>query len=889
MKQYCKFSSNLVLIGIIVVALLFVLTQEVKANNIVHHIICINLTSYQDTVKPANKIDSLTLKPITVADTISIKVSKNAIEGVVLYEAKDSVVILVKEKIINLYGKTKVDYLDIVLTAPVITINSNEQLLTAINQKDSSGNILNRVGFVQGDMNFESDTIHFNFKTQKGLTKNTYTQQGEMYVFGENIKKIDNATMFVSSGRFTTCNLDEPHFAFKTNKMKVINGKVAMSGPTHPEFEGVPIPIYLPFGIYPLSKRKHSGLLPASFARNEQFGLGLEGIGYYKVLSEYFDVSLRGNIYSYGGYSFNITPSYRKLYKYNGNLNFSYQVTKANFKGDQDFLKNKSFMLNWSHAVDQKARPGTNFSANVSAGSSKFNRFVANNNQTNFQNQLNSSITYSKTWVGKPYNLTMSANHSQNNATGLVNLSLPDAGFTVSTLYPFQKKESVGTAKWYEKLGIAYNGNIKNQLSFYDSLFSFSKLVDTLQWGARHSIPITLSLPALGPFIIAPSISYDEVWIQQKNRKTWNSSTSRIDTTVTKGLFTDRSMSFGVGINTSIYGTYQFKSPKIIALRHVMRPTISANYKPDMSKKHFYESQINSNGDKLRFSEFEGGIIGGFSEGVFGGISFGVDNNLEMKVRSKKDTGDAKIVKIKLIDGFGFNGGYNLMADSFNLSDINLYFRSNLFEKINITANANLDPYQVNNRGFRVNKFAWQDGKFNLGTLKSGGISMSTDFKSKPKDPKKEEEKKKQLQELANNPLMAADQQAMQDYMRKNPSEFVDFNIPWSINISYSLNFTKQLKNDFSGYETIINSNANFNGSFSLAPKWNFTTNGAYDFKTNKLQTLQLSINREMHCWQMSIGVTPVGITRSFNISISPKASILQDLKINRVRSFSSF
>lgn len=889
MKQYCKFSSNLVLIGINVVALLIVLTQEVKANNMVPHTICMNLTSYQDTVKPVNKIDSLTLKQLTIADTISIKVSKNAIEGIVSYEAKDSVVILVKDKIINLYGKTKVDYLDIVLTAPAIRINSNEQLLTANNQKDSSGNILNRVGFVQGDMNFESDTIQFNFKTRKGLTKNTYTQQGEMYVFGENIKKIDNVTMFVSSGRFTTCNLDEPHFAFKTNKMKVINGKVAMSGPTHPEFEGVPIPIYLPFGIYPLSKRKHSGLLPASFARNEQFGLGLEGLGYYKVLSEYFDVALRGNIYSYGGYSFNITPTYRKLYKYNGTLNFSYQVTKANFKGDQDFLKNKSFMLNWNHAVDQKARPGTNFSANVSAGSSKFNRYVTNNNQTNFQNQLNSSITYSKTWVGKPYNLTMSANHSQNNSTGLVNLSLPDAGFTVNTLYPFQKKESVGTPKWYEKLGIAYNGNFKNQVSFYDSLFSFSKLIDTLQWGARHSIPITLSLPALGPFIIAPNISYDEVWIQQKIRKTWNPASSKIDTMVTKGLFTDRSMAFGVGVNTAIYGTYQFKNSKIIALRHVMRPTISANYKPDMSKKRFYESQINTNGDKLRFSEFEGGVMSGFPEGVFGGIAFGVDNNLEMKVRSKKDTSDAKNLKIKLIDGFGFNGAYNIMADSFNLTDINLYLRSNLFEKINITANANLDPYQVSDRGFRVNKFAWQDGKFNLGTLKSGGISMSTDFKSKPKDPKKEEEKKKQLKEQANDPLMAADQQAMLEYMRKNPSEFVDFNIPWSISISYSLNFSKQLKSDYSGYETIINSNANFNGSFSLAPKWNINTNGYYDFKTRKLQTLQLSISREMHCWQMSIGVTPVGITRSFNISLSPKASILQDLKINRSRYFSSF
>ncbi len=888
MKQYCKFRLKIILSGIFSFVFIVTITQNVVANTARYNYFDKALTTVQDTLKP-KPIDSLLINPSITIDTITLNVSKNSFDSKVEYKAQDSAVLLIKNRKIYLYGKTEVEYQDILLKAPTLEVNNTSQILTAYSKKDSLGYPVERVLFSQGETSFQSDTIQFNFKTQKGLTKNTYTEQGEMHVFGKNIKKIDSITMFVQNGVFTTCNLDEPHFAFRTNKMKVINGKFAISGPAHPEFEGVPIPIYIPFGIYPLSKKRHSGLLPASFARNEQFGLGFEGIGYYKVINDYFDVTLRGNVYSYGGYSFNITPSYRVNYRFDGRLNFSYQVTKGNFKGDPDFFKNKSFQINWNHAVDQKARPGTNFSANVSAGSSKYNTFVTNDPNRNFQNQLNSSIAYSKTWVGKPYNLTLSATHSQNNNSGLVNISLPDAAFTISTLYPFQKKELAGTPKWYEKLGIAYNGTFNNQVSFYDSLFKFRDLTDNLKWGARHFIPITLSLPAFGPFIVSPNVSYNEVWIDQKNRRSWNPLLNKVDDSITKGIFRDKNISFGIGINTAVFGTYQFKKSRIIALRHVLRPFISANFKPDLSKKYFYETQVNTMGDKVRFSELEN-QGSSMQQGVFGGVSFGIDNNLEMKWRSKKDTGDLKIKKIKLIDGFGFNGAYNLMIDSFKLSVMSLNLRSTLFEKINITASANLDPYQTNSRGFRVDKYAWQDGKFKLGTITNGSISMSTDFKSKPKDPKKEEAKKKQMEDQLNNdPSLARDQQQLMDYMRRNPGEFVDFNIPWAISISYSLNFVRQFKSDYSGFETNINSNIIFNNSFSLAPKWNFNTNGAFDFNTKKLQTFQMSISREMHCWQMSIGVTPIGLHRSFNISISPKSGILQDLKINRSRTFSNF
>ena len=569
----------------------------------------------------------------------------------------------------------------------------------------------------------------------------------------------------------------------------------------------------------------------------------------------------------------------------------SLQSTKNNFKGDPDFLKNNSFFISWGHSVDSRARPGTNFSANVNAGSTKYNRFIPNNPNQNFQNQLGSSVSYSKTWRNKPYNLSLSANHSQNNFTRLVNLSFPDAGFTVSTIYPLQKKEFVGSQKWYEKLGIGYSGNFRNQVSFYDSAFKFKKLLDTLQWGAQHNLPLSVSLPPIlnGAVMIAPSISYSQIWIAQKFRRSWNSATKKLDTTITKGIFIDQTTQFGISFNTALFGTYSFRNSKIIAIRHVVRPSLSLNYKPDLSRKHYYITQVDTTGYKIRFSEFEKSLYGYYGEGKFGGMSFQLDNNLEMKSKSKTDTTDNASRKIRLIDGYGLSTGYNFFADSMKLSLIQLYFRTNLFEKISITANATLDPYQTDARGRPIDKFTWEGGRFNAGRITNGSISMSTSFQSKQNDPKKEEKRKQELQRQSGNPEVLAEQQRLLEYMRQNPSEFVDFNIPWQVSLSLSVYFFERFKSDFSGFEKEFNSNLNFNGSFNLTPKWNFNLNGYYDFDTKKMQTFQLGISRDMHCWQMSVNVTPIGLYRFFNITLNPKASVLQDLRINRTRYFSSF
>ena len=908
-----KFSSIYLLTGLLTATIFYSQTWKTSLHDVSHDYFITSLTSYTDTVPPKPKKDSVrnekvnsdsliinlsdsasrlpidTTPPKSKTDTFSLKLSKDSLDAPVKYEAADSAVVLIKEKKITLFGKTKTDYTDITLTAPRVELDQNTQIVTAFNSTDSTGTVLEEARFKNADNEFTSDSIRYKFKTQKGLTKNTATKYGELTVIAETSKKVNSNTTFIKRGQFTTCDIiDEPHFAFRTSKMKVINEKVAVSGPAHPEFEGVPIPIYLPFGFFPLKQGRKSGLLPVQFTSNEQFGLGFEGIGFYKVINEYWDAKFYGSIYTYGGWSFNVSPTYRKRYKYNGNFNFSVQETKTNFKGDPDYGRSRNYRVSWSHSVDSRARPGTNFSANVNAGSSSYNKFVPNNPQINFQNQMSSSISYSKTWAGKPYQLSLTANHNQNNQTRLYNVSLPNVTMSVNTVYPFQKKEITGSPKWYEKLGVGYSGNLVNQFSFYDTAFEFKHVIDTMQWGGRNAFPISLSLPPImgGAVMVSPSISYENILIAQTFRRTWNPVTKKVDTTITKGVYMDHSMSFGIGFSTAIFGTKEFKHSKI---RHTIRPTMSANYKPDLSGSHFYNVQVDTTGYTYRFSEFEGSVMGYFGEGQTGGLGFQVDNNLEMKVKDKKDTTGAGTKKIRLVDGYGFSTGYNFLADSMKLSPISLYFRTNLFEKISLSANSTLDPYQMNSRGQSIDKYVWEDGKFSLGRLKNSSISMTTQFQSKPKDEKKAADKKKREDELLNDPALAGDATQLLEYKRKNPNEFVDFNIPWTMSVGLSIYFQDILKPDFSGYTTEINSSFNFNGDFSLTPKWKISGGGYYDIRAKKLQSFQMGISREMHCWQLNINVAPVGLYRYFSFSLSPKGQILQDLKINRTRSFSSF
>jgi len=897
-------------IVLVILTLNTLITRTSEARNINTSEIYSTLTS--DTI-PKRRGDSIIISPagdttllrdtiLPRTDTFSLRMSKDTLDAPVDYEAEDSAVLLVKDKRFILYGKAKIDHKDIVLTAPKVELDQKTNILTAYGQKDTLGTVTTRAVFTQGDQSFQSEFIQYNFKSGRGLTQNTITQQEDLFIHGSKIKRANANTIFISSGKLTTCNLDEPHFHFMANRVKVIHNKVAVTGYVQLAFEDVPIPkpFGLPFGFFPLNQGRRSGLLPVQFTANEDFGIGIEGIGYHHVFNPYWDATVRANVYSYGGWLANITPQYRKRYRYNGSFNIGIQHTKIHFKGDPDFQNPKTYSLQWSHTVDRNARPGTTFGANVNISSSRYNEFLANSftqgyQNRNLQNMMQSSIAYSKMFTirggrfeGTPINLQLNAGHDQNNNLRLINLRLPEGSLSITTIYPFQRADQVGAKKWYENVGIGYNSSFSNQVAFYDTAgFSVNKLLDTLRWNARHSLPITMSLPPIagGKLILSPNISYEEIWLQNRMQRTWNPVAKKIDTvSMSKGFFTDRQMSFGLGMNTAVFGTvFTKRQTGITAVRHVMRPSVSANYKPNLSKGKYDIIQVDSFG---RFDELPQ-LIGGYGYGRFGGLTFGIDNNLEMKFKGRKDT---TVRKIRLIDGFSINSGYNFLEESFKLLPFSVALRSTILEKINITGQANLDPYNVDTLGVRESRFIWDGGRFRLPRFTGGSLSLSTNFRSKPRDPSKPSVQEQLRDNLRGDEANSLDDQLrMEEYMRRNPAEFVDFNIPWSFDLSFSLVFGRQFDIRQRRFINNITSTASFNNSFSLTPKWNFTTSGFYDFSAMKLTSLNMSISRDLHCWQMSVSVVPIGLFRSFNIAINPKASILQDLKVNRTRVFSNY
>ena len=817
----------------------------------------------------------------SVVDTLNV--SKDSLDAPVKYKAQDSGVLIISTKEFFLYGKSNVQQREMNLDAGSIKYNGATQTILAYGALDSSNNPLNKTKMQDGQNTTYSDSIAFNLKTQKGRTVNSYYTEGELFVNAQILKKIDSNSFYAYRGRFTTCNLDVPHFAFRTRKLKMINNKIAVSGPASPEFEGVPFPIGIPFGIYPLSKGRHSGILAPQLATTEDFGIGLQGLGYYKVINDNFDVTVKTDIYSYGGWSLNVSPKYIVRYKYQGGMNITIQSNKALNRTNgstQEFTKSKNFDVVWNHTRDGRARPGTTFGANVHFGSTQFNRNNIGNTLSTFNNRINSSISYSKSYNNKA-NLSLNVSHNQNATDRSVQLQLPSSGFNVVTFYPFQKKEKIGKAKWYESMGVGYSGTFNNSVGFYDSAISISHLLDTMQWTATHNIPISLALPPIGPVTIAPSISYNEVWYDRTQERRWNG--DKIDTFSVRQFIRKPTTSFGLSLSTRIFGTYIFKHSKSIkAIRHEIRPNIGFNYTPNLDNKFNYDLQIDSSKNTIRVSKLTGQIV--YSEASSGNISFGVDNLFEMKVKDKKDTAANATKKVKLLDVLSISSSYNLAADSFALQPFSIRLATNLFEKINISASTVLDPYKVDDRGRKINHLLWYAKDFSLGRITNGNIAVSTQFKSKPKD-----EKLAKKNNLPNDPYLTPDEQQRQlDYTRNNPAEFTDFNIPWTLNVSYSLNFNRQIKADYSGFETKSYSSLNFTGDFNLTPKWKMGGQGYYDLTTSKLQSLSFFVSREMHCWQMSINVTPVGPWRSFSIVISPKSGMLRDLKINRTRQFSN-
>lgn len=839
------------------------------------------------TIDTIIKKDTINIKDSIIKDTLKQKsiISNDSLDRIFNYSASDSAVFEVKNRNFSLFSGSKTSYDNSSLEADHIIFYQKSNIIQAFGSSDSLGNVNNKPMFIDKDIQSLSDTILFNLKNQKGLTQNTFFQQGEVYIHAQKMKKINQNSFYASKIVFTTCNLDEPHFGFRSNKSKIINNKLGVSGPTVPEIEGVPINIGLPFLIFPILKGKQSGFTAPAFNENALAGFGLQGFSYYQPINDNIDLTLRSDIYFYGGLQFNLNSRYDKRYKMSGNFSLSYnKVVQLNnlSTSNDEFTRSTSYALQWSHRMDTRAWPGSNFSANVNFQSTNFNQSQYGNLSSILNNSISSSISYSKNWNGQ-YNLSIGLNHNQNNNLRQINVSFPTIAFSIPTLYPFQPKESIGSQKWYEKIGIGYSMSYNSNSYFYDSASNgFLQLVKNSSWVMSHNIPLTISLPQLGPVNISPSISYSEQWYSQGIKNSWNKIKDTLETYKTYGFNRIPQISFGLGFSTRIFGTFKFDSTKkIIAIRHQITPSFSLNYTPDVSQAYTYSTQVNKQGQRLNFNSVTGALVQ--NPGSNGGIGFGVDNFIEMKVKDKSDSTGIATKKIKIIDGFGFNSNYNLLADSFALGNISVYFRSTLFNKININASANLNPYKVNASGVPINKYNIDLSKLYFGRLTDANISLSTSFSSNKDD----KNNKQQKQDIPLDPYLTPEEQQKQlQYIKSNSSDYVDFNTLWSINLSYSLGISNRFKTDYSGTYTMLTSNLNFNGDISVSPKWKIGANGFMDVTLLKVTQISFSVSREMHCWQLNINVTPFGVYKNINIVFSPKSGILRDLKYNRNRTY---
>jgi lipopolysaccharide assembly outer membrane protein LptD (OstA) len=643
-----------------------------------------------DSLFPEN--DSTSIKSAAV-DTIS---SPDALESKIIYIAKDSIRIDMKTKMVYLFGQSEVYYEGIELTAEEIEIDMDSNIVTARGKQDSTGKFYGEPVFTENGTVVNSHEMKYNFETKKGIIIEALTHEGENYIHGNKIYKTPDDILYIKHGKYTTCNLKHPHYYFSAARLKIIPEDKIITGPANLVIEGTPTPIAIPFGFFPNSNKATSGILIPSPGESD-LGFSLQRGGYYLLINNNLSTQLTGDYHSKGSWATNWLTNYNKKYRYRGNFNFSYSKMVRGFKEFSDYTKNTNFLVKWSHIQDRKARPNSNFSANVHFGNSENYSNNINSTGTEYLSAtFNSNISYKKSWTGKPYNLTINASHSQNTLNKTVTLRLPEVTFNVSRLYPFKRKNTVGKQKVYEKIGISYSANTKNQItSVQDSLFAtrnLNLLSDQFRNGMRHSIPLSTSFKLLNNFTVSPSFNYSELWYLNSIQKNWNTEGDSLEMDTITNFVRGNSYNMSINLSTRIYGMYQYRGKIIKALRHVMTPSVGFSYVPRNNSG--LQSYTDNTNTEVEYSIFENGIYGTAHQTEAGFVNLGLLNNFEMKVRNRKDS-LGKDKKIKILDNLGFSTSYNTVTDTLNWSNISINARTNIFKKINLNFTGILDPYAL--------------------------------------------------------------------------------------------------------------------------------------------------------------------------------------------------
>ncbi len=828
-------------------------------------LICIG----NNAISASHLFFAVTDSPVVKNDSLAyhIKLSKDSLDVPVSYNADDSIVTDVKDRKILLYNNSVVKYDDITLNAYFIELDWKENTVSAWGLYDSV--TLKTTGlpeFTQGEDNYEADKITFNFKTKRAKVLNVFTQEDEGFIHSEAVKRNADNSYYAKDNKYTTCNFkDHPDFYISASKMKVVPDKVIVSGPAHLVIEDVPTPLIVPFAIFPLHKSRASGILLPEFGQRADLGFGLTNGGYYFALGNYYDLQLRGDVYSRGSWKLNAITTYSKRYKFNGNFSVSFGRTRNYLLEFNQVSRKNDFFVSWNYNQDSKANPKGRFSASVNAGSSSFNKTYSYNANDYLSNTFKSSVSYSRVMNSKmSYSINMG--HDQNTQTHLVAVKLPALNFSISRITPFKKRISNGTAKWFEKIGISYSLTAENKVQQYDSLLFQPATLQKFSNGVKHTIPISTSFNLFKYINISPSFTFNQVMYLQSIRKNWDADSDEISIDTVKGFETGYDYNSAISMSTRIYGIKNFKHGKIKAIRHVMNPSVGVSYHPDFgaSKYGTYKLvKVDSLGNTQLYSIFEKSPFGGTSYGKFGGINFGLSNQLELKVFSKKDTIN-NVKKIKLLDNLSLTSNYNLAVDTFQLGYFNLNASTILFDKINLRYNSVFDPYTINESGRRINSFLLHSQN-KIARLLSTSISAGATFHSKTKKP-------------INNYKVTDFNQDEFEMINNNPMAYADFNIPWNFSVNYILSLRKNIVNaqDTNIYSQTLNVNFDFN----LTEKWKISGQSGYDFKRKDFSYTTLEIYRDLHCWQMKISWIPFGTRQGYFLNLNVKSSVLQDLKL---------
>ncbi len=859
--------------------------------------------------------------------------NKGDITTTITYSAKDSINSSVDRKIMRLYGDAQIKYGEIELEANEIIIDYQESTIFAQGREDSTGRRVGFPVFTNGNEQYETREILYNFKTKRARIKEVVTRQGEGLLHGAQVFKNENNEILSRHNAYTTCDLPDPHFKVISTKSKAIPGDKVVSGPFYMEFNHVPVPLGFAFGMFPSKIQATSGIIVPTYGEESNRGFFLRGGGYYLNISDFIDLTVTGDVYSKGSNAVNFSSKYKKRYGYNGN--FRLDLTNNRFSRNiEDKNISKDFRLTWSHSPETK---GTGrFSASVNAATSKFtnNNFLGVNvNPQNFRadnttTKMSSNVSYSKTFPLAGVTLGLNMRHTQDLQTRRVDLPLPDLSLNVNNIYPFRKIAkgvssleniniritTVGTNQLTNSLGLQpkiTNGEevIKDgRVVMVDSVadFNFKNLgtfFKNSKKGVRHTLPLGTAVKVLKYFTLSPAINLNETWYFDKLE--WGLDSTRtkavpIDTI--RGFNRITNYSFSASMNTRLYGMIFFKEGKRIqAIRHVINPSVSFSFQPDFTKNgnYFQKFQVIKNPSiianrhtgalagqlqpsdfsELVISRHQGYVYGESVRGRSSTMGFGINNSIEMKVQGKTDT---LARKISLLNSLSINSGYNFLAKEYKLAPFSIGANTNILDnKVNLNVNGTIDPYQyrldsVTEKTGRIyqtkiDRYVWKD-KLSLGQLTSANFAFSTNLN--PKANEKDQETKKAIVQSG---LDEADKKTL----LQNADAYVDFSIPWSLRLNYNLTYSKQ-----GHLPSQIVQSIRFNGDFSLSEKWKISYNTGYDIETKEFTQTNFSLTRDLHCWTMSVNWVPFGQFQSYNFFIGVKSSLLKDLKLNRTRSF---